>query len=102
MSAPSTVLRLGRADDARRLSSAEFAGADVEEPWTYEREGGRLLVMVPAGERHVDASETWRDWLGAYRLDHPEVVDRVVSEAWVRIDDDTDRVGDIGVYLRTD
>ena len=55
--------------------------------------------MAPSGEEHVDQTEPWRDRLGAYRLAHPEIVQKVVSEAWIRVNDGTDRIGDIGVYL---
>ena len=99
MATPSTVLRLGRSDQGRTLSACEFASAEFEGPWTYERSGGRLIVMAPAGDDHSAATEPWRDHLGAYRLAHPDRVERVVSEAWVRIDADTDRIADIAVYL---
>ena len=93
------ILQLGKQDDGRLVSSEEFAEADFDEPWRYEREDGRLVVMAPSGEGHSDVSDSWRDWLGAYRLTHPEIVQRVVSEAWVRVNGGTDRIGDIGVYL---
>ena len=94
-----TILRLGKQDEGRLVSSDEFAEAEFDEPWKYEREDGRLIVMAPSGEGHSDVSEPWRDWLGAYRLAHPEIIHRVISEAWVRIDGGTDRIGDIGIYL---
>ncbi len=97
-----TILQLGRKDDGRFVTSEEFAEAEFDEPWTYEREDGRLIVLAPSGEDHVDVTEPWRDRLGAYRLAHPEIVQKVVSEAWIRVDDGTDRIGDIGVYLVTE
>ena len=93
------VLQLGKQDEGRLVSSEEFAEAEFDEPWKYEREDGRLIVMAPSGEGHLDVTEPWRDWLGAYRLAHPEIVQRVASEAWIRVNDGTDRIGDIGVYL---
>jgi Uma2 family endonuclease len=90
---------LGPADHGRLLSAEEFAAAEFVEPWAYERVDGRLVVMSPDGEAHDDCSETLRDHLGAYRLAHHDVVERVVSEAWVRVSAGTDRIGDIGVYL---
>ena len=92
-------LHLGRADDGRIVSHAEFASASYEEHWKYERVAGRLVVMSPDGWEHVETSEPWRDRLGAYALSRPDVVRRVASQAWVRIDADNDRIGDIGVYL---
>ena len=55
--------------------------------------------MPPDGPGHDQSSEPIRDHLGAYRLDHLDQVDQVVSEAWIRVDDGTDRIGDIAVFL---
>lgn len=96
---PKTVLRLGPDDDGRILGADEFAVADFAEPWKYERECGRLIVMPPDGPGHDQGSEPIRDHLGAYRLAHPDRVEEVVSEAWIRVNEGTDRIGDIGVFL---
>jgi Uma2 family endonuclease len=93
------VLELGPQDQGRPLTAEEFAEAEYVEPWRYEREQGRLIVMPPDGPGHDGSSEPVRDHLGAYRLAHPDVVEQVVSEAWVRVDAGTDRIGDIGVFL---
>src|SRR5262245_46138667 len=93
------VLRLGPQDHGRSITADEFAEADYAEPWKYEREQGRLLVMPPDGPGHDRGSEPVRDYLGAYRLAHTDLVEEVVSEAWVRVDAGTDRIGDIGVFL---
>jgi Uma2 family endonuclease len=92
-------LALGSDDAGRRLTAEEFADADYDEPWKYEREDGRLAVMAPDGKDHVVTSSPWLERLIVYRLNHPGVVERVVPNAWVRVDDGTDRIGDIGVYL---
>ena len=93
------VLKLGPQDHGRPVSAEEFAEAEYEEPWKYEREQGRLIVMPPDGSGHDRGSEPVRDYLGAYRLARPDLVEEVVSEAWVRVDGGTDRIGDIGVFL---
>jgi Uma2 family endonuclease len=93
------LLLLGPNDHRRALTAKEFAEAEYVEPWKYEREAGRLIVMPPDGPGHDRGSEPIRDHLGAYRLAQPGVVDEVVSEAWVRVLDGTDRIGDIGVFL---
>lgn len=93
------VLKLGPEDRGREVSSEEFASAEFAEPWVYEREDGRLVVMSPEGQRHHDHSRPWRIRLHRYWLEHPEVVEDVIVGAWVRPDGDTDRIGDIGVYL---
>jgi Uma2 family endonuclease len=93
------VLRLGPQDHGRSITAEEFAEADYAEPWKYEREQVRLIVKPPDGSGHDRGSEPVRDYLGAYRLAHPDLVEEVVSEAWVRVDAGTDRIGDIGVFL---
>jgi len=88
----------GVADDGRAVSAEEFASGFYEEPWRYERVKGRLLVMSPEGTGHIRESEPWRDRLVVCKVARPDVVAAVVSQAWVRVDDN-DRIGDIGVYL---
>ena len=97
-----TILRLGKQDEGRLVSSEEFAEAEFDAPWTYERENERLVVVAPAGEEHLDLSNPWRDRLIFYQYAHPDRVQKVNCEAWLRVDDGTDRIGDIGVYLVPD
>ena len=92
-------LELGPDDAGRALSAEEFADAVYKEPWRYERERGRLVVMAPDGGDHVETASPWLRKLYAFWDNHPEVVDLVVGNAWIRVDDGTDRIGDIGVYL---
>jgi Uma2 family endonuclease len=100
MATDQTILKLGRSDHGRELSADDFAEASYDEPWKYERVDGRLLVLPPDCEDHDNQSEPWHDRLSMYKLTHPEVVEKVVSKAWVLISDLTDRIGDIGVFLR--
>ncbi len=92
-------LHVGPLDAGRPITSDEFATAGFDPPFRYERSGGKLSIMSPEGWEHVATSEPWRDRLGAYALLRPDLVRRVASQAWVRIDADNDRIGDIGVYL---
>jgi Uma2 family endonuclease len=102
-SATATRLRLGPDDHGRLVTDEEFAEADYAEPWKYERVEGRLVVMFPDGQEHIDTSEPWRDALVLYKkLNRPDLVQTVKSEAWVRVPGGTDRIGDIGVYLISD
>ncbi len=96
------VLRLGPDGQGRAVSADEFADAEFVDPWEYEREGGRLLVMSPEGQQHIDGTSPWLKPLVVYWIQNPEVVHQVVPNAWVRVDDGTDRIGDIGVYLVTE
>lgn len=95
------VLQLGVAEHDLKLSREDFAEAQFEEPWRYERVKGRLSVMSPAGPDHQRPNNLIRDYLGAYKLAHPEIVDCVFSEAWIAVDRGTDRIADIGVYLQS-
>jgi Uma2 family endonuclease len=97
-----TRLELGPDDEGRALSADEFADAIYQEPWRYERVSGRLVVMAPDGEGHIDATDPWLERLIVYRVAHRDVVRRVVPNAWIRVDDGTDRIGDLGVYLAGD
>jgi hypothetical protein len=56
--------------------------------------------MYPDSEAHNDCEEPWRDRLVVYKLAHPGIVERVVTDAWVLVADLIDRIGDIGVFLR--
>jgi Uma2 family endonuclease len=101
-SAAAARLRLGPDDHGRLLTDEEFAEADYAEPWRYERVKGRLVVLFPDDQEHVDTSEPWRDHLAVYKLGHRDRVQSVKSNAWVRVPGGTDRIGGIGVYLVVD
>jgi Uma2 family endonuclease len=92
-------LTLGPDDAGRAVSAEEFADADYQEPWRYEREGGRLIVMPPDGGEHQGTTSPWLRILFSFWEYHPEVVQFIAPGAWVRVDAGTDRIGDIGVYL---
>jgi Uma2 family endonuclease len=94
------TLVLGPEDHGRALSAEEFAEAECVGPWRYERSEGRLVVMAPDGYEHQATSEPWRDRLVVYKLQHPEVVEHLFSNPWIKVDDGIDRIGDLGVYLR--
>src|SRR5580704_10027525 len=96
-----TEIRLGVANHGETLSREEFAEATFEEPWRYELVNGRLLVMSPAGQEHVETGEPFRDAVVAYKLAHPGRIAHVVSEAWISIDDRNQRIADLGIYLKT-
>ncbi len=87
-------------DEGLELSAAEYAEADFQPPWKYERAHRRIVVLPPPGYYHHVIAGVLRDHLGAYRLSHPETVEHVFQESWLRVDDDTDRHPDITVYLR--
>ena len=92
-------IRLGRADHGRPVSHAEFASASYDEPWKYERVDGRLSVLSPDGKNHVRTTVPWSIRLGAYMLAHLDYVQAVVSNAWVLVDGENERIADLAVYL---
>ena len=96
-----TIIQLGRADQGRKVTHEEFAEAVFEKPWRYERVKGRLSVMSPSGDKHVRATQPFLVAFFAYLSSHQDRVDQVVPEAWIRIDSSTERIADIGVYLKT-
>jgi Uma2 family endonuclease len=93
------VLKLGPQDAGRLLTAEEFAAAEYQEPFIYERVKGRLVVMSPAGQDHRQVSRPFRRELGGYWHQHQDLVDEVDVEGWVSTTPDDDRIPDICVYL---
>lgn len=94
-----TLLVLGREHAGMRISREEFASAQYQEPYIYERVRGRLVVMSPAGPEHRSISRPFQRALGGYWDTHPNLVDDVDIEGWVSTSPDDDRIPDICVYL---
>ena len=90
---------LGAADAGLALTRMEFAEAQLQEPFIYERVQGRLVVMSPAGPEHRFVSRPFRRQLSLYWGLHPDLVDDVDVEGWVATSEDDDRMPDICVYL---
>lgn len=98
----SSTLILTPHDAGRELTHEEFAEADFQEPWRYERVHGKVVVMTPAGFEHNAAGQPFRNHLGAYMLSHPEIMEYLLPESWIVIDENTERIADIAVYLHSD
>ena len=94
-----TILKLGPHDAGERLTAVEFAAAEYQPPFIYERVRGRLVVMSPAGPEHRGVSRLFRRALGGFWDQHPDVVDDVDVEGWVSTSEEDDRIPDICVYL---
>lgn len=92
-------LYLTPTDDGMELTREEYAEADVKAPWRYERHDGRLVVMSPAGYEHRSTAEPFRDHLVAYKLIHPDLIQHVFQDGWAYVEESTDRIPDIAVYL---
>ena len=95
-------LRLGPDDAGCLVSAEEFANAEFQEPFQYERVHGRLVVMSPAGPEHRFVSRPFRRKLNVYWEEHLSLVEDVDIEGWVMTSPDDDRIPDICVYLAGD
>lgn len=98
---PTASLTIRPTDAGTELTREEFAEAEFTEGYRYERHEGRLVAMPPPGHDHHLTTGSIRDYLGAYRLAHPEVVEYVVQDSWTSVDENTDRIPDIAVYLKS-
>jgi Uma2 family endonuclease len=93
------ILKFTTQDAGAKISAQEFATAEFETPFRYERVRGRLVVMSPAGPEHRKVSRPFRRELGGYWGKNRKVVDDVDVEGWVSTSDEDDRIPDICVYL---
>ena len=96
-----TQLLLTLSDAGIELTREEFLEGEFDPQWRYERAQGRLVVMPPPEFGHHVVAMTFRDHLGAYRLAHLDSVEFVFQESHTVVDDDTDRIPDIAVYLKS-
>jgi Uma2 family endonuclease len=93
---------LGPEDEGLYVTAEEFASAVCEAPWAYERDDGRLVLLLPNTSRRSELIEEWRNALSAYWRRSPRVIERISSNHWVRIDANTDRACDLAVYRCAD
>lgn len=97
-----TKLRLGLKDQGRLLTDKEFAQAECDAPYRYERVEGRLVVMSPSGKTHLGLVWAIVKELSLYDAAHPGMIEMAATEAWIRTGEGQDRVADVGVYLTED
>ena len=94
-----TRLKLGLKDQGRFLKDEEFAQAECDAPYQYERVEERLVVMEPSDLPHMQVVSGILEKLYVYRHTHSGMIELIAPEGWIRTSDQTDRVGDIAVYL---
>ena len=94
-----TQLQLGLKDQGRLLSNEEFANAHFDEPYRYERMGGRLIVMSPSDLEHSRMISIILKQLFRYDSQNDQIIDLIVPEGWLRTGNGQDRMADIAVYL---
>ncbi len=97
-----TKLRLGLKDQGRLLTGEEFAEAEWDAPYRYERVEGRLVVMSPSGKTHLGLVWAIVKEVSIYDAAHPGVIEMAATEAWIRTGEGQDRMADVGVYLTED
>ncbi len=97
-----TKLRLGLKDQGRLLTDEEFAQAECDAPYRYERVEGRLVVMSPSGKTHLGLVWAVVKEISIYDAAHPGMIEMAATEAWIRTGEGQDRMADIGVYLTED
>ena len=97
-----TQLLLTQSAAGIELTREEFLEGEFDPQWRYERAQGRLVVMPPPEFGHHIAAMSFRNHLGAYMLAHSDSVEFVFQESHTVVDDDTDRIPDIAVYLKSE
>ena len=97
-----TKLRLSLKDQGRLLTDEEFAQAECDAPYRYERVEGRLVVMSPSGKTHLGLVWAVVKEISLYDAAHPGMIEMAATEAWIRTGEGQDRVADIGVYITAD
>ena len=97
-----TKLKLGLKDQGRLLTDEEFARAEWDAPYRYERVEGRLVVMSPSGKTHLGLVWAVVKEISLYDAAHPGMIEMAATEAWIRTGEGQDRMADIGVYLTED
>lgn len=96
-----TQLLLTQSDAGIELTREEFLEVEFDPQWRYERAQGRLVVMPPPEFGHHVVAMSFRNHLGAYMLAHSDSAEFVFRESHTVVDDDTDRIPDIAVYLKS-
>lgn len=83
--ATSTRLRIGPADQGRRMTLDEFGDAETEDGYRYEMARGVLEVTHVPHERHGMVEWVLIRALGAYDLAHPGLIAFVAGASSMRL-----------------
>jgi hypothetical protein len=99
---PRKQVRVGPADNGRRMSLDRFDRAIAQEGYLYELNKGIIEVSDVPEPKHALQVQEFRDTLVAYRLAHPNLVTLVAGskEAKILLDkSQTERHPDVSVYV---
>jgi Uma2 family endonuclease len=98
---PRTIVKVGPADNGRRMSLEEFEHAEAEEGRLYELGEGVVSVVDVPNRRHQVQVVAIRRQLTAYELAHPGRIDTVAGGAECKLlipSLETERHPDVAVY----
>jgi Uma2 family endonuclease len=96
-----TAIKIGPADNGRRMSLADFEHAAVQEGYLYELGRGVIIVSDVPNPPHAAQIDIIRLQLTAYRLRRKEAISRILSgsECKILVDDlESERHPDLAVY----
>ena len=96
-----TLIRIGPADEGRRMRLAEFADADAQEGYAYELGRGAVVVVNVPGRKHLAQVAAARLQLSAHQLAHPDQIHLISGGSECKIllaNDESERHPDVAVY----
>jgi Uma2 family endonuclease len=96
-----TAVKIGPADQGRRMSLAEFEHAEVQEGYLYELGRGVIVVSDVPNPPHANQIDDIRLQLTAYRLKHKGAISRILSgnECKILLEDlESERHPDLAVH----
>jgi Uma2 family endonuclease len=96
-----TVVKVGPADNGRRMSLAEFDTAEAEPGYRYELSRGVVTVVDVPNRRHLVQVDEVRHQLSMYRAEHPERINTLAGSGECKIllpEEGSERHPDVAVY----
>ena len=96
-----TAIRIGPADNGRRMSLAEFEHAEVQPGHLYELGRGVIVVSDVPNPPHAAQVDVVRLQLTAYRLKRKGVISFILSGSECKVlveDPESERHPDLAVY----
>ncbi len=100
---PTVKLRIGPADDGRRMTLEDFHEADEQPGYLYELSRGLLEVTEVPGDDHGQILDNLHEALSKYRAEHPGLIQRFAHGSDVRfilVELESDRHPDLAVIFR--
>jgi Uma2 family endonuclease len=95
------VIKVGPADNGRRMTLEDFEQAEIQEGFLYELGRGRVVVSDVPNRRHLAQVDQIRQQLSVYRASHPKRIHAVAagSECKILIPGlESERHPDLAIY----